>query len=77
MEIMDVNPETVRETIARHDVEILIHGHTHRPAIHRIEGPKAAYRVVLGDWSPRPSSIQLNEEGLVLAFSDSVQRLDF
>ena len=77
MEIMDVNPETARETIARHDVEILIHGHTHRPAIHRIEGPKAAYRVVLGDWSPRPSSIQLNEEGLVLAFSDSVQRLDF
>ena len=77
MEIMDVNPEAVRETIARHDVEILIHGHTHRPAIHRIDGPKAAYRVVLGDWSPGPSSIQLNEEGLVLAFSDSVQRLDF
>ena len=77
MEIMDVNPQAVRETIAHHDVEILIHGHTHRPAIHRIEGPEAAYRVVLGDWTPRPSSIQLDEEGLVLAFSDSVQRLDF
>ena len=77
MEIMDVNPEEVRKTIAHHDVEILIHGHTHRPAIHRIEGREAAYRVVLGDWTPKPSWIQLTEEGVVLAFSDSVQRLHF
>ena len=47
------------------------------PPFTGLKAPKAAYRVVLGDWSPRPSSIQLNEEGLVLAFSDSVQRLDF
>ena len=77
MEIMDVNPEAVRETIAQHDVEILIHGHTHRPAIHRIECREVAYRVVLGDWTPKPSWIQLTEEGLILAFSDSVQRLYF
>ena len=54
MEIMDVNPEEARKTIAHHDVEILIHGHTHRPAIHRIEGREAAYRVVLETGRPSP-----------------------
>ena len=77
MEIMDVNPQAVREAIAHHDVEMLIHGHTHRPAIHQVECPGSAYRLVLGDWTPEPSWIRLNEEGVVLAFSDTVQRLDF
>lgn len=77
MQIMDVNRQAVREVIAAHNVEILIHGHTHRPAIHAVESPEPAYRIVLGDWTPEPSWIRLSEEGAELAFSDSLERLDF
>ena len=30
------------------NVDLLIHGHTHRPAIHSLENIKQ--RIVLGDW---------------------------
>ena len=46
MDIMDVNPQAVQEVIAAHDVEILIHGHTHRPAIHPVARAEPAYRIV-------------------------------
>ncbi len=49
--IMDVNQDTVRETMRRFGVRQLLHGHTHRPGIHRFEldgGP--ALRIVLNDW---------------------------
>ena len=51
LEIMDVNEDTVIETMREFAVQVMIHGHTHRPAIHdmTIEG-KAARRYVLGDW---------------------------
>jgi len=50
-DIMDVNQQTVIETMQRHRCETLIHGHTHRPAIHDllIEG-RPAQRIVLADW---------------------------
>ncbi len=49
--IMDVNADAVTETFVRHDVQCLIHGHTHRPAIHELEvDGKSCRRVVLGDW---------------------------
>jgi UDP-2,3-diacylglucosamine hydrolase len=49
--IMDANPDAVVNAMCSHNVRHLIHGHTHRPAIHslRIDGD-AAYRYVLGDW---------------------------
>lgn len=43
--IMDVNANSVQKTIK--SVDILIHGHTHRPAIHQLAEKK---RMVLGDW---------------------------
>lgn len=50
-DIMDVNDVAVAEALRRHGVRRLIHGHTHRPALHRIEADGAnAQRVVLGDW---------------------------
>ncbi|MDX1563613.1 MAG: UDP-2,3-diacylglucosamine diphosphatase, partial [Gammaproteobacteria bacterium] len=50
-EIMDVNAETVRETMRRFGVTRLLHGHTHRPGIHRFElDGQDAVRVVLNDW---------------------------
>ena len=50
-DIMDVNPDEVRRTFIDNDVDIIIHGHTHRPAIHHydIEGSDRR-RIVLGDW---------------------------
>jgi UDP-2,3-diacylglucosamine hydrolase len=49
--IMDVNETTVRETMRRFGVSVLLHGHTHRPAIHRFDlDGSPAERIVLNDW---------------------------
>jgi len=51
MEIMDVTPEAIDDALRRASVTLMIHGHTHRPAIHRtvLDG-NAAERWVLPDW---------------------------
>ncbi|GGX78251.1 UDP-2,3-diacylglucosamine hydrolase [Litchfieldella qijiaojingensis] len=52
-DIMDVTPEEVVRVMEEHDVHTLIHGHTHRPAVHTLEVNGApASRIVLGDWRP-------------------------
>jgi len=50
-DIMDVNQQTVKETMQHYQCHTLIHGHTHRPAIHdlTIDG-HPAQRIVLADW---------------------------
>lgn len=49
--IMDVNADAVAECFRRHGVRELIHGHTHRPAIHALESDgQPRHRIVLGDW---------------------------
>jgi UDP-2,3-diacylglucosamine hydrolase len=55
-DIMDVNQGTVEATMRRFEVARLVHGHTHRPAIHRfmLDG-HAATRLVLGAWHERAS----------------------
>lgn len=50
-DIMDVNPAAVIAAMHEHSVRRLIHGHTHRPAMHRLGVDRqAAERYVLGDW---------------------------
>ena len=50
-EIMDVSPEAVEEIMTSNNVELLIHGHTHRPKVHSLEiNEIPAKRIVLGDW---------------------------
>ncbi|MBQ62277.1 MAG: UDP-2,3-diacylglucosamine diphosphatase [Gammaproteobacteria bacterium] len=51
VDIMDVTPDEVTRVMAENGVQLLIHGHTHRPAVHDllIEG-NPARRIVLGDW---------------------------
>ncbi len=52
LEIMDVNQQTVIKVMQKHGCHVLIHGHTHRPAIHRFEiDDHAAQRIVLADWN--------------------------
>ena len=51
MTIMDVNPQAVVDMMERYQVKILIHGHTHRPAIHSVQLESGqGQRIVLGDW---------------------------
>jgi UDP-2,3-diacylglucosamine hydrolase len=51
-DIMDVNQSAVLDTMSRFGVERLIHGHTHRPAVHELplEGGRAGQRFVLAEW---------------------------
>jgi UDP-2,3-diacylglucosamine hydrolase len=57
--IMDVNPDEVLRVFARYDVDLLIHGHTHRPGIHRLrQGDRDLERVVLGDWYEQGSVLR-------------------
>lgn len=50
-EITDVTQNTVLQTMKDFDVRTLIHGHTHRQAIHELDlNGVAAKRIVLGDW---------------------------
>lgn len=64
MDIMDVNADQVLSALARHEVSKMIHGHTHRPAIHDFEADgEAAQRIVLGDWYARPSVLSVSPDG--------------
>ena len=62
--ITDVSPATVREWFARYGVRRMIHGHTHRPAIHDEGG--GATRIVLGDWYEQGSVLRASEDGFDL-----------
>ncbi|WP_278809144.1 UDP-2,3-diacylglucosamine diphosphatase [Obesumbacterium proteus] len=66
--IMDVNQHAVIEALERNQAEWLIHGHTHRPAIHDISMPngKLAKRAVLGAWHYQGSMISVTPAGIEL-----------
>lgn len=67
MAIMDVNAQTVLHTLERHRVQHLIHGHTHRPAVHQFNvNEKPAFRYVLGAWHTEGSMIKVAPEGIEL-----------
>jgi len=57
-DIMDVNQQTVIEVMKKHQCLRLIHGHTHRPAIHDFEiDGKPAQRFVLADWKKESAQL--------------------
>ncbi|WP_295361940.1 UDP-2,3-diacylglucosamine diphosphatase [Arenimonas sp.] len=65
--ITDVNPAAVAATMSLHGVTRLIHGHTHRPAIHALEvAGRPAQRIVLGDWYDQGSVLRIDADGLSL-----------
>lgn len=67
-QIMDVNAQAVTKAFERRDVEFMIHGHTHRPAIHSLQvNGKAATRIVLGDWYTQGSVLRWDADGYRLA----------
>lgn len=65
MEIMDVNEGAVREAFAEHGVRRMIHGHTHRPAVHDYDLGDAgkAQRIVLADWYEKGSFLEVDARG--------------
>jgi UDP-2,3-diacylglucosamine hydrolase len=59
--IMDVNQGAVEDAMRRAGVHRLVHGHTHRPAIHEFEFDGApAQRIVLGDWYDHGSVLSID-----------------
>ena len=66
--ITDVDHEAVSAALRLHGVQRLIHGHTHRPAVHRIDRDGApAQRIVLGDWYEQGSLLRADAEGWALS----------
>jgi UDP-2,3-diacylglucosamine hydrolase len=53
-DIMDVNQQAVITALS--DVDVLIHGHTHRPDLHTLLNKQ---RIVLGDWREDQATILL------------------
>ena len=66
-DIMDVNQATVERTMREHGVALLLHGHTHRPAIHdfALDG-RPAQRIVLGAWYETASIVRWTADGFRL-----------
>jgi UDP-2,3-diacylglucosamine hydrolase len=63
-EIMDVTPYEVIKQMIAHDVDLMIHGHTHRPNIHFIdESDPPKQRIVLGDWYNQGSYLVCTVDG--------------
>ena len=62
--ITDVAPATVAATFARYGIDTLIHGHTHRPAVHAQDG---GTRIVLGDWYEQGSVLRVDAKGAKLS----------
>ena len=75
-QVLDVDDGAVRQVMAKHQVNILIHGHTHRPAVHTwIDDGKRCKRIVLGDWGRHNWVLRTNEKGMQLV-SANVEELE-
>ena len=57
--IMDVTPTAIQEFFTEHRIDLLIHGHTHRPNTHQIN---SGTRIVLGDWHKTGWCLMLDEQ---------------
>ncbi|EGH18137.1 UDP-2,3-diacylglucosamine hydrolase, partial [Pseudomonas savastanoi pv. glycinea str. race 4] len=72
-DIVDVTPDEVPRIMQQFGVRTLVHGHTHRPAIHKLQiGDQAARRIVLGDWDRQGWVLQVDEQGFSLNSFDFV-----
>ncbi len=62
--ITDVNADSVALALRGAGTATLVHGHTHRPAIHALEiDGRARTRIVLGDWYDQGSLLRWDENG--------------
>jgi UDP-2,3-diacylglucosamine hydrolase len=62
--ITDVNQAAVEALMKAADIDLLIHGHTHRPDVHRFGlGAATGTRIVLGDWHATARVLQWDDAG--------------
>lgn len=68
-DIMDVTHQEVIQLLETQQVNLLIHGHTHRPGIHTIRlqtpinGKDEAVRIVLGSWDQKAWLLEFRADG--------------
>ena len=63
-EITDVNQSEIANTFKKFNLKTIIHGHTHRPAIHNTKINNIEHkRLVLGDWYAQGSCLEWDESG--------------
>ncbi len=65
-DIGDINDDALHALLQKYRVQHLIHGHTHRPAVHDLRNGK---RIVLGDWH--------RSAKIVKADANAVQLIEF
>lgn len=71
-EIMDVTPQEVLKVLYDKQVNIMVHGHTHRPSVHtlRLQDPinekNEALRIVLGSWDSKAWALEFSKQGYEL-----------
>jgi UDP-2,3-diacylglucosamine hydrolase len=67
--IGDVTPAEVERMMAFYGVRRLIHGHTHRPAMHAVtlKDGLVGQRIVLGDWYEQGSVLRVDADGFALS----------
>lgn len=69
--ITDVAPAAVHDAFVRFGIDTLVHGHTHRPAVHGLDvDGRACRRIVLGDWYEQGSVLRMDTEGAQLEALD-------
>jgi UDP-2,3-diacylglucosamine hydrolase len=62
--VMDVTPEEVMRVMCKHKVNHMIHGHTHRQAVHQLlVNDKPATRTVLAPWHEHGSVLVCDDKG--------------
>jgi UDP-2,3-diacylglucosamine hydrolase len=71
--IMDVNQLAIEQEFANFKSSFLIHGHTHRPAVHSLQTAyRRCLRIVLGDWFEQSSYLEIND--MLLSFNVGQQQ---
>jgi len=57
-DIMDVNQDTIVDVMKQYQTTRLIHGHTHRPAVHKLKiNDLSGQRFVLAEWKKDSASV--------------------
>jgi UDP-2,3-diacylglucosamine hydrolase len=65
--IMDVNNDEVISQLKKHNVDMIIHGHTHRPNIHKIISEnRECKRIVLGDWYDKSFILRISDGEIII-----------
>lgn len=68
--IQDVNQAEVEKIMRHYKVNLLIHGHTHRPAVHEFQlDNKTVKRVVLNAWHEHGGGLTISSDKIIHSFT--------